>query len=1187
MNKIKKIFGFFGIISLIVFSSFSTILAVEIPENTTIERISEDTGISDSDFITSDNWLVFTGNADSQGTLWSKIVDPNGATIDETIRQININDDYTWSLDLSDSEDRYNIKLSDDGEYTLYIQSERDDELNKSLVSKTFIIDTVAPSIEPKISNVAGDNYIDSSEEEETHIVGQISDQNYSRRISLVDQNDNKVSVDINPVDLNDAGEFNVTLNTSSLADGNIMILYHSVDTAGNASDIQMEMPQVTKGDMSAPEITSLRLNNQSTGNITFDPRNDETLEINLTADKPSKHGFYICDKNDDICDSSTKVKGFNRTSNFVTSVTKTWNGIIDSTVIPGDYTLKIFSTDEAGNEKIQRFTDRIITIPEETEKHNPVINMHNNEYRVVIGSVIPKLVAYIDASDEDGDDLTYSILGEDASKFEVVESDNMVTLNLKETPTKEDYYDITLRVEDENGGSDEKGISVDIVELEITGQAWNDIDKNGLFDDNEEEIEGIPVGLFNAEGGAIPDPEDSSKDYVVETGIAGFYEFKNLSVDRYYKVKVNLPNPESQYFTQKDVSSEDFFNSNIDPETWMSDVFNFMDNDIIIVNAGIISSINNPPTITGNLNVNIDEGNTAVLAVNASDSDENDVLTYSLVSDFLDTELFEINSQTGELSFKTAPDFENPEDEDQNNNYYVKVKVSDNGTPVKFAEKPYLVHVKNTNDNRPTLLNYDQELSIDENKTIIGNIEATDLDNDTLTFSLPEYAIDDNPDDDVIPIQMQTKDGKFFEINSQTGELSFKTAPDFENPQDENNDNLYEVVVLVKDTGNRTDFKTFKVRVNNITSNVAPEFIPNASGTWFKISLWENENNQNNMKWEIPIKTLPAEARPEFYIEETYPTGGVDFELFEINKDTGVLKIKEAQNYEDPDYPNKRRYVRVGVYNKDNVNLHNSILVYIDILNSNEGAPHFTTGSETISVPENTTVVKTLEAWDVDNDVFEFSIKEGLNGDKFEINKDTGELSFKEAQDFENPQGNEDDKTLYQVNVEVKETETQNHYSSWLTFNVRLIDVFERSGRSGSGGKSRDTDHDGVSDWRERNTDTDGDGIYDHRESLLEDTDNDGVNDQLDAENNNPENDSDNDGFSNITEKEAGTNPLDAEDHPERIQGKGGHELAHVIQQREGLRLKLIDKIKVLKLRIQILNLKKQIDKILRQRIF
>ena len=79
-----------------------------------------------------------------------------------------------------------------------------------------------------------------------------------------------------------------------------------------------------------------------------------------------------------------------------------------------------------------------------------------------------------------------------------------------------------------------------------------------------------------------------------------------------------------------------------------------------------------------------------------------------------------------------------------------------------------------------------------------------------------------------------------------------------------------------------------------------------------------------------------------------------------------------------------------------------------------------------------------------------------------------------------------------------------------------------------------KDTDGDGKIDKIEKGKDADGDGKGDIIESAKLDADNDGVVDELDANDSDVNNDSDGDGISNIDEKNAGTNPLDADDKPQ-----------------------------------------------------
>lgn len=93
--------------------------------------------------------------------------------------------------------------------------------------------------------------------------------------------------------------------------------------------------------------------------------------------------------------------------------------------------------------------------------------------------------------------------------------------------------------------------------------------------------------------------------------------------------------------------------------------------------------------------------------------------------------------------------------------------------------------------------------VSIDENTLLATTVTATDAENDTLFFTIIGGA-----------------DRNLFTINSATGALSFKTAPDFENPLDAGADNVYEVIVRVGD-GTSTTSQTINITVNNVAGAV------------------------------------------------------------------------------------------------------------------------------------------------------------------------------------------------------------------------------------------------------------------------------------------------------------------------------------------------------------------------------
>ncbi len=73
-------------------------------------------------------------------------------------------------------------------------------------------------------------------------------------------------------------------------------------------------------------------------------------------------------------------------------------------------------------------------------------------------------------------------------------------------------------------------------------------------------------------------------------------------------------------------------------------------------------------------------------------------------------------------------------------------------------------------------------DYAIDENTSIVTTIEATDADGDTITYSITGV------------------DSSFLAIDSSSGLLTFQSPPDYENPQDDNQDNIYNITVTASD---------------------------------------------------------------------------------------------------------------------------------------------------------------------------------------------------------------------------------------------------------------------------------------------------------------------------------------------------------------------------------------------------
>ncbi|MDB4055946.1 cadherin repeat domain-containing protein [Gammaproteobacteria bacterium] len=90
------------------------------------------------------------------------------------------------------------------------------------------------------------------------------------------------------------------------------------------------------------------------------------------------------------------------------------------------------------------------------------------------------------------------------------------------------------------------------------------------------------------------------------------------------------------------------------------------------------ITNKNEAPVIT-TTSFSISENNVIVGAISASDVDSGTTLSYGLAAGAgSDEQLFDINSTTGALVFKSRPDYETPKDNSGNNTYNISVTASD-----------------------------------------------------------------------------------------------------------------------------------------------------------------------------------------------------------------------------------------------------------------------------------------------------------------------------------------------------------------------------------------------------------------------------------------------------------------------------------------------------------------------------
>ena len=273
---------------------------------------------------------------------------------------------------------------------------------------------------------------------------------------------------------------------------------------------------------------------------------------------------------------------------------------------------------------------------------------------------------------------------------------------------------------------------------------------------------------------------------------------------------------------------------------------------------------------------------------ITASDSDSGDTLTYSLTG--TDAGSFEINA-SGQIKTKTGVNH-NFNFEATKNSYSVTVQVHDGkdaaGGTDTTVDDTIAVTINLTNVNEPPMFTVSPtSVLIPEQSINIRAYQATDPDaGDTL--STLSWSVDSSsPDFDSVTI-------------TTTGELRFKTVRDFENPEDANADNFYEVTVQVADAVGAKISVDVVVEIGNV--NDAPVII---SGPMEPATVTADENTP----------TTEIIATHQSYDQDdlnggpmdilTWSLSGDDAGDFIITRDTttgaGILKFRNRPDFENP----------------------------------------------------------------------------------------------------------------------------------------------------------------------------------------------------------------------------------------------------------------------------------------------
>ena len=152
------------------------------------------------------------------------------------------------------------------------------------------------------------------------------------------------------------------------------------------------------------------------------------------------------------------------------------------------------------------------------------------------------------------------------------------------------------------------------------------------------------------------------------------------------------------------------------------------------------INGVNDLPSITSGEASEAEENQTSTNYTATADDPDGDPVTFSL-SGGSDQSAFSIDPEGGVLTFDTAPDFENPRDANQDNDYEVEVQASDGngGTDTQS------VTVTVTGVNDPPVLETNEGLTVVQGDSVslsADSLRTSDVDNEPteITYSITQF---------------------------------------------------------------------------------------------------------------------------------------------------------------------------------------------------------------------------------------------------------------------------------------------------------------------------------------------------------------------------------------------------------------------------------------------------------------
>jgi|GEM_PF-2923212 len=505
-------------------------------------------------------------------------------------------------------------------------------------------------------------------------------------------------------------------------------------------------------------------------------------------------------------------------------------------------YTVTVTATDKVGNSSNQVVTITILDVGDETP---PIITSTDsvsvNENQTSAITIIAN--DPVDLINNPTPSIVYSIRGGDSASFSINSSSGEVTFNTApDYETKASYTFTAVATDNFNNESIPQLVTITI--LDVGDETPPIITSTDSVSVNENQTSAITI-IANDPVDLINNPTPSIV-YSIRGG-----DSASFSINSSTGVVIFNSAPDYESKTSYTFTAE------------ATDNFNNKATQSITININDIDG----PIFTSLANQSANENQTSAFTVTANDS--HSPISFSLASGVNDNNDFNINSSSGVITFKSAPDFETK------NSYTLTVTATDSVA----NSSTQVVSLTIIDLDAPTFTSSSTP-SVNENQTSAIDVDANDT-SAPIVYSLAS-GVNDNDD---------------FNINSSSGLVTFKTAPDFETKA------LYKISVTATDNASNSAIQVIDITILDVEEN-PPSF---TSGT----STSVNEN-------QTAAYTVTG-ADVSSPITYSLSSGINDNDLFNINNSNGNALTADITFKTAPDYEMRTSYT-ISITATDNV---------------------------------------------------------------------------------------------------------------------------------------------------------------------------------------------------------------------------------------------------------------------------